>query len=75
MLRSDLCDYSDAFIFVKERITVEVDNGAKKDNTKIQVTQQVITYYRPFQERCAIPRTCAHTRPKVFRRVINRTRK
>ena len=29
MLRSDLCDYSDAFIFVKERITVEVDNNAK----------------------------------------------
>ena len=29
MLRSDLCDHSDAFIFVKERITVEVDNNAK----------------------------------------------
>ena len=30
---------------------------------------------RPFQERRAIARARAHTRPKVFRRVINRTRK
>ena len=30
---------------------------------------------RPFQERRAIARTPAHTRAKVFRRVINCTRK
>ena len=30
---------------------------------------------RPFQERRAIARARVHTRAKVFRRVINRTRK
>ena len=30
MLRSDLCDYSDAYIVVKETITVVGDNDAKK---------------------------------------------
>ena len=30
---------------------------------------------RPFQEMRAIARARAHTRPKVFRRVINHTRK
>ena len=30
MLRSNLCDYSDAYIFVKGTITVEGDNDAKK---------------------------------------------
>ena len=30
---------------------------------------------RPFQERRAIARTRAHTRAKVFRRVVNHTRK
>ena len=29
MLRSDLCDYSDAYIVVKGTITVEGDNNAK----------------------------------------------
>ena len=31
MLRSDLCDYSNIYIVVKERITVEGDNNAKKE--------------------------------------------
>ena len=35
MLRSDLCDYSDAHIVVKGRITVEGDNDAKTRNKKI----------------------------------------
>ena len=30
MLRSDLCDYSDAYIVVKAKIIVEGDNDAKK---------------------------------------------
>ena len=28
MLRSDLCDYSDTYIFVTGAITVELDNDA-----------------------------------------------
>ena len=32
MLRSDLCDYSDAYVVVKGRITVEGDNNAKTRN-------------------------------------------
>ena len=35
MLRSDLRDYSDAYIVVKERITVEGDNDAKTRNKKL----------------------------------------
>ena len=35
MLRSDLCDYSDAYIVVKERITVEGDNDDKTKNKKL----------------------------------------
>ena len=34
MLRSDFCDYSDAYVFVKETITVEEDNNAKKKELK-----------------------------------------
>ena len=30
MLRSDLCDYNDAYIAVKGTITVEGENNAKK---------------------------------------------
>ena len=29
MLRSDFCDYSDAYIIIKGRITVEEDNDDK----------------------------------------------
>ena len=29
MLRSDLCDYSDGYIAVKRRITIEGDNNIK----------------------------------------------
>ena len=32
VLRSDLCDFSNAFIVVKETITSERDNNAKKRN-------------------------------------------
>ena len=35
MLRSHLCDYSDAYIVVKERATVEGNNTAKRRNKKI----------------------------------------
>ena len=35
MLISDLCDYSDAYVVVKETITVEGDNNAKKRNKKL----------------------------------------
>ena len=31
MLRSNLCDYSDAYIIVKETITIEGDNNTKKN--------------------------------------------
>ena len=34
-LRSDLCDYSDAYIVVKGRITVQGDNHAKTRNKKL----------------------------------------
>ena len=32
MIRSDLCDFSDAYIFVKRDITLEGDNDAHKRN-------------------------------------------
>ena len=35
MLRSDLCDYSDAYIVVKKRITVKGGNDTKKRNKKL----------------------------------------
>ena len=35
MSRSNLCDYSDAYVAVKERITVERDNYAKTRNKKL----------------------------------------
>ena len=35
MLRSDLCDYSNANIVIKLVITVERDNNAKKRNKKL----------------------------------------
>ena len=35
MLRSDLCDYSDAYIVVKRRITSEGDNDNKTRNKKL----------------------------------------
>ena len=35
MLRSDLCDYSDAHIVVKETIIVEADNVAKTRSKKL----------------------------------------
>ena len=34
MLGSNLCDYSDTYIVVKETVTVEGDNNAKKRNKK-----------------------------------------
>ena len=38
MLRSDLCDYSDAYIVVKRRVTVGEDDGDKKTNKKLTFT-------------------------------------
>ena len=35
MLRSDLCDYSDAYIFVKGTINVEGTNNAYEKNKKL----------------------------------------
>ena len=35
MLRSDLCDYSDAYIFVKGIITIEGDDDNKKRDKKL----------------------------------------
>ena len=35
MLRSDLCDYSDAYIVVKGDITLEGDNDANKQNKNL----------------------------------------
>ena len=35
MLRSDLCDFSDAYIVVKRDITLEGDNDANKRNKNI----------------------------------------
>ena len=35
MLRSDLCDYSDAYIAVKGHITLEGDNDANKRNKNL----------------------------------------
>ena len=35
MLRSDLCDFSDAYIVVKGDITLEDDNDANKQNKNI----------------------------------------
>ena len=35
MLRSDLCDYNDAYVVVKGRITFEGDNDAKTRNKKL----------------------------------------
>ena len=35
MLRSDLCDYSDEYIVVKDRTTVEGDNNDKTRNKKL----------------------------------------
>ena len=35
MLRTDLCDFSDAYIVVKGDITLEVDNDANKTNKNL----------------------------------------
>ena len=35
MLRSDLCDYSDVYIVVKEEITVKGDDNAYRRNKKL----------------------------------------
>ena len=41
--------------------------------SKVFAKRKISATYRPFQERRAIAQACAHTRAKVFRRVINRT--
>ena len=35
MLRSDLCHYSDAYIFVKETVTVKGSNNTNRRNKKL----------------------------------------
>ena len=35
MLRADLCDYTDAYIVVKRRISVTGNNNASKRNKKL----------------------------------------
>ena len=35
LLRSDLCDFNDAYIVVKEDINLEGDNNANKRNTNL----------------------------------------
>ena len=35
LLRSDLCDYSDVYIFVKRRISVTDKNAASRRNKKL----------------------------------------
>ena len=35
MLRSDLCDYSDAYLVVKERLSVRGTNSSKRINKKL----------------------------------------
>ena len=37
MLRSDLCHYSDAYLVVKGRMTVERDSDAKKRNKMLWI--------------------------------------
>ena len=44
-LRSDLCDYSDAYIVVKERITVGGNSDANKRNKKL--TFKINGAFRP----------------------------
>ena len=46
MLRSDLCDYSDAYIVVKRRIIVEGTNAVKRINKN--VTLKNIAPFRSF---------------------------
>ena len=42
MLRSDLCDYSNAYNFVKGRITVEGDDDDKKRGKKLTFKNNVL---------------------------------
>ena len=35
MLRSYLCDYSDAYVVLEQRITVKGDNNSKTKNIKL----------------------------------------
>ena len=47
MLRSNLCDYRDACIVIKRRITVEGDNDGKTINKKM-----IFKINAPFASRC-----------------------
>ena len=48
MLRSDLCDYSDVYIVVKGRITVEGDDDDKKEikNYPLRITLHLDYVYQ-----------------------------
>ena len=45
MLRSSLCDYSDAYILVKGTITVAQESNATPNNVNKEVTYQNFTPY------------------------------
>ena len=42
MLRSDLCNYSDAYIVVKGAVTVEGTNGVNKTNKKLVIKSNTL---------------------------------
>ena len=45
MLRSDLCDYSDAYIVVKGKITVQTENNRAIDGYNKNLILKKITIY------------------------------
>ena len=45
VLTSDLCDYSDAYIVVKERTSVTGNNNANKRNKKISFKNNAMFRY------------------------------
>ena len=46
MLRSDICDYSDAYITVKERISVTRTNNANRRNKKLVMLDSDYAYQK-----------------------------
>ena len=53
MFRSDLCDYSDTYIVIKGGITVEGDNGAKKE-TKSWSSKKMLHLDHSYQDQWVI---------------------
>ena len=46
LLRSDICDYSDAYITVKERISVTSTNNANRRNKKLVMLDSDYAYQK-----------------------------